>query len=226
MLPFKSKPKNKQTTTDTIETIRETIGGIGSGFASTAKDVGTASVKDFWAQVAGEYKEEEHILAEGKEFTLPKAKDQAIHAATKTEKSAEKPKRQDVAPGLEYQNYHRDILRYHERNMHVEGYQVSRQVEQILVEIQKLIATSTVLEAEFRQVAMETTPTEVGSYHVNFFEWMLIMLKAAREKIEDSGAWMNALTSKKGKRNYWAMFKKHGTTFGLSNERSVATQSG
>jgi hypothetical protein len=44
--------------------------------------------------------------------------------------------------------------------------------------------------------------------------------------VEDSGAWLSAMSGKKGKKTYWSEFKKHGTSFGMSNERSVATQTG
>ncbi|HLD02068.1 MAG TPA: DUF5660 family protein, partial [Patescibacteria group bacterium] len=60
----------------------------------------------------------------------------------------------------------------------------------------------------------------------NFFEWMLSVIRIARMKVEDSGAWMAALSSKKKGKGYWQMFKKHGTTFGMSHERNVSTQTG
>ena len=61
---------------------------------------------------------------------------------------------------------------------------------------------------------------------MNFFEWMLAVIRAAREKVEDSNAWLGTVKGKGAQRNYWNMFKKHGTTFGLSGERAVATQVG
>src|SRR3989344_5698474 len=65
-----------------------------------------------------------------------------------------------------------------------------------------------------------------GKYHVSFFEWVLLLVRQARMKVEDSSAWLGAFKSKKAKKQYWSMFKKHGTTFGLSNERVVSTQTG
>ena len=46
------------------------------------------------------------------------------------------------------------------------------------------------------------------------------------KKVEDSGAWLGKVQGKGAKKGYWGMFKQHGTTFGLSGERSVATQVG
>jgi hypothetical protein len=55
---------------------------------------------------------------------------------------------------------------------------------------------------------------------------MLTVIRSARQKVEDSQSWMGAVKGKGAKRDYWGMFKKHGTTFGQSGERSVATSVG
>ena len=73
---------------------------------------------------------------------------------------------------------------------------------------------------------MEQTTENTGTYHQNFFEWMLHMIRQAKEKVEDSEAWLNVSKGKGSKKGYWNMFKKHGTSFALSSEQSVATQVG
>jgi hypothetical protein len=83
-----------------------------------------------------------------------------------------------------------------------------------------------VLQIEFKEVAIEQRIVNPGKYHTSFFEWVLSAIRIARMKVEDSGAWLSASKGKKAKKDYWQMFKKHGTTFGLSNERVVATQTG
>jgi hypothetical protein len=46
-------------------------------------------------------------------------------------------------------------------------------------------------------------------------------------KIEDGRAWLETFAKRKKKKlGYWKMYKKHGTTFGLSHERTIATQTG
>lgn len=206
---------------EAFESIREFTGGVAG---AVKRDVAKDGAKDLWKQIIGNYEKTAQKanklagdLEEGQEFDLT--------AYGKSE-NAPSPKRQDIAPGLEQRNYHRDIIRSSERSHFKESRELENQVEQILVEIKRLVESSKVLEAEFQYVDVEQTPVEAGKYHVSFFEWVLITIRNARTKVEDSGAWLATMSSKKGKKNYWAMFKKHGTTFGMSNERSVATQTG
>ncbi len=123
-------------------------------------------------------------------------------------------------------DYHRDILRSSERISKQEIQSLSNQVEQIKMEIQSLIASTKEIQMEFSQVTMEQHAENVGTYHTNFFEWMIIMIRDARKKVEESSNWLNAQKGKGQKKGYWGMFKKHGTSFALSNERGVATQVG
>jgi hypothetical protein len=124
--------------------------------------------------------------------------------------------------------YHHDMEKSGERASRAETQQLSRQVQEILSELKRLISSSKTMEMEFADIAVMETPPEVGEYHLNFFEWLLITIKQAREKVEDSGAWLSAVKGKNGKKGggYWDMFKKHGTAFGMSNERSSATSVG
>ena len=99
----------------------------------------------------------------------------------------------------------------------------------IIIELKRLAASSQELEIEFKDVVMTQNVVKPGKYHQGFFEWVLIVIRNARVRVEDAGAWLSVMHGKKGKKqqqNYWQMFKKHGTTFGLSNERVVATQTG
>lgn len=107
---------------------------------------------------------------------------------------------------------------------------IEREIETLLLEIKREVkrfdeATKN-LENEAAKIIVEEVPPNPGIYHVNFFEWLLGILRNIRQKVEDAGAWLSLLQSKKAKRGYWSMFKKHGTTFGLSSERVVATQTG
>lgn len=123
-------------------------------------------------------------------------------------------------------NYGEIMIKSSEASMHKEMREVNQRLQEIMSELQRLISSSKELKMEFADVGVEQAPTQAGEYHLNFFDWLLLTIRAAREKVEDSGAWLNAVKGKKDKKGYWGMFKKHGTTFGLSNERSVATQTG
>lgn len=100
-----------------------------------------------------------------------------------------------------------------------------QQLEAIRQELKALIASLKNLHQEV-QTAVSQEVVNPGVYHINFFEQLKTFIKVLRQQIEDSRVWLSAFTTRKKKLGYWGMFKKHGTTFGLSNERSLATAAG
>lgn len=135
----------------------------------------------------------------------------------------EKEEKLDITPGIDYR---RELLHGYRKIAKENTQEISRKIQEIIVELKRLTISSKELQIEFKEVAIEQRVVNPGKYHTSFFEWVLSAIKLARMKVEDSSAWLSAFKSKKAKREYWAMFKKHGTTFGLSNERVVATQTG
>lgn len=103
---------------------------------------------------------------------------------------------------------------------------IQRKINEILQELRLLAKSVAKVNQTAKQVAMEETPPQPGIYHLNFFERLLKLIKDAREKVEESEVWLKLFQSRKREKQYWNMFKKHGTTFGLSQERVVATQTG
>lgn len=133
------------------------------------------------------------------------------------------PKRETREAAIDYGT---NIAKSSEKAMHHEMREVNQKLQEIMNEVQKLIASSKELKMEFAEVDVQQTPARAGEYHLNFYDWLLLTIRAARQKVEDSGAWLNVVKGKKNQKGYWGMFKKHGTSFGLSNERSLATQTG
>ena len=66
----------------------------------------------------------------------------------------------------------------------------------------------------------------MGIYHLNFFDQVLAMLKEIRKSVAHSREWLKISSKKKQQKGYWAMFKKHGTNFAMSDERAVASSNG
>lgn len=99
--------------------------------------------------------------------------------------------------------------------------------------LQKLKEQVTVLEksnkglvSEMAKIKVEQVPQKSGIYYIRFLEWMLVMVRQMRMKVDEGKAWLDTFTRRKKKVGYWKMYKKHGTTFGLSQERSLSTQTG
>ena len=103
---------------------------------------------------------------------------------------------------------------------------IDRRVEEFRIEIKQLMKTSKQLETTFKSVQVEQRIVKAGRYHENLFDFIKALLRSARIRMEEGLSWSSMTKSKKQQKQYWSMFKKHGTTFGLSNERTVATQTG
>lgn len=76
------------------------------------------------------------------------------------------------------------------------------------------------------KITLESMPDKPGVYHVRFLEWILKTIRDLRIKVSESAEWFSMVVGKRKKMGYWGMAKKHGTSFSMNNERTVATQSG
>jgi len=105
---------------------------------------------------------------------------------------------------------------------------LAKEVEMLRGELKKTVEelkelNTTVIEVE---KAVAQSPVKTGKYHFSFFARLRAILRLFRQQISESRVWLEASFAKKRKRQYWFMFKKHGTAFGLSSERVIATQAG
>lgn len=214
---MKSKPQNKQGKTFINQNPIESLKGIGQALLnSTIEEVGADSLSDLWNQLLGVKDSRDQSqtfgdISEGQEIDL------------RSFKKKEKSKLPEAETGIDYK---REILQ-RDAQISAENAKVLKfKIEEILAELRQIAKSSQEIAAEFKEITTEQRIEKPGDYHLNFFQWMLSVVKSARMKIEDSAAWLSLMKSKKNKKNYWAMFKKYGTTFGLSNERVVATQTG
>lgn len=200
----------------------EQLLGIGGGVGQAGADLAKSAINlDNWDEYLGltnERKQKKHQtygdLSEGQELNLKE-----LHGKD----SKENEEKTNIEPGIDYS---REIIHVGENAAAEEGREIDAQLKKIMAEIKKLADSSRDLQTQFKEVAVEQHVVKPGKYHKSFFSWMLSMIQIARRKVEDSGAWLSALQSKKKQRQYGAMAKKHGTTFSLSNERVVATQVG
>lgn len=107
-----------------------------------------------------------------------------------------------------------------------EKQEVKLKIETIQTQIKALAKEQTSLMKEVDKAAFQAV-TDPGVYHSNFFDRLLSLIKLAKKKIAESRTWLQMHNSRSKKRmGYWAQFKKKGTSFSLSGERTVATQTG
>lgn len=132
-------------------------------------------------------------------------------------------RRLDILGGYDYRT---EVIHGSERLSRREASALESKIGEIMAELKRMIGSSTILKSEFAEISLENKPQHATKYYLNFFEWLLIELKKIRMKVEDAGAWLAVMKSKKAQRKYGKMAKKFGTSFTLSNERTTATQTG
>ncbi len=129
-----------------------------------------------------------------------------------------KSERQPVSPFLRPPEMRRPTV-------HVEEAGIKEQIEAVRAELKALTASMKTLNQEIEQTVNQV-PVNPGVYHKNFLDRIRSILKVLREQIDDSRTWLSLSSGRKQKKGYWGMYKKHGTQFGLSSERTMATQAG
>jgi len=104
--------------------------------------------------------------------------------------------------------------------------ETKEKLDGIRKELQALSKSIKGFHQEIEKAVLEM-PINPGVYHLNFFEQLRSFIQSLRETLDDGKVWLQAFNNNsKKKKGYWGMYKKHGTTFGLSNERTIATQAG
>ncbi len=186
--------------------------------ASHATDEVKASIHDAWDQILGSKDKASHGSSKGE-----MKPGEAINLKQKSHEKKEEKSRPHIEAGIDYR---REIIHGTEMSERRNTRELESKLQEIVIELKRLASSSKVLQAEFKEVTVDQRITKPGKYHVNFFEWVLTVVRSARMRVEDSGAWLTAMKSKKHSKGYWEQFKKKGTSFALSNERNVATQTG
>lgn len=103
---------------------------------------------------------------------------------------------------------------------------IQQLVTQISQEVKNIQVQTAALSGDVKNITVQETVKKPGLYHLNFFEWVVSMLQDLKKEVVKSRTWLSAFNSKKSKKGYWAMFKKHGSSFAMSDERSLATAAG
>jgi hypothetical protein len=105
------------------------------------------------------------------------------------------------------------------------GNQLKVELQALMQEVQK-VAISTQNLAEQTQIAAFQVPVEPGIYHINFFQTMLEFLQSFRKKIDLAATWLSSSNKRAEKKNYWAMYKKKGSSFLLSPDHYLQRSAG
>jgi hypothetical protein len=180
-----------------------------SEFTDTLRDdVVKEGWSDFWSQLGVDLRGSDSPEANKKSPDQPLVVKDPFTGAIEIFKSAasnsESKKHGEKAPRAEAaMNYHEDFVRSSEHASKQEMREVNQRLQEIMAELQKLVSSSKVLQMEFADIGVEQAPPQAGEYHLNFFDWLLLTIRAARKKVEDSGAWLATGKKKAGGKGKW-----------------------
>lgn len=184
------------------DNVLEALGSVPTGVGKAAVSEVTRIGGDIFTSLLG---------------STPQGGELAPNQAIEFGKASEQPAQAEPQP--------MKVEMYPKQDMNAIEMETRKQLEAIRQELKALIASLKNLHQEV-QTAVSQEVVNPGVYHINFFEQLKTFIKVLRQQIEDSRVWLAAFTTRKKKLGYWGMFKKHGTTFGLSSERSLATAAG
>jgi hypothetical protein len=245
-MPTKSQNRRPELSHESLDDL-SSIDSIRKQLAQESKFQVKAGVNDFFSQLmdfsgnsandyegpANDYEDKQNTSSsesgnitkdfiEGFEYQLFVAKSSEKPANTDKQEMKKPERRAEAAI-----NYHAEIVQSGERLSRTETTEHQRQIEKIMHEIKKLVNSTKSLQMEFGHITVEEAPANPGKYYTSFFEWLLIMINQARQKIDDSGAWLREVGAKNSKKQgYWGKAKSMGTSFTQNNERAVATSTG
>lgn len=103
--------------------------------------------------------------------------------------------------------------------------QLKLQLHAITEEVVK-IAKITPDLAQQVEIAAIQAPVNPGIYHLFFFEKLLDFIKGFRQKMNDATSWLTTVNNKAVKKNYWGLYKKHGSKFLLSPDHFLQRSAG
>jgi hypothetical protein len=98
-------------------------------------------------------------------------------------------------------------------------------LQALMQEVLALAKTTQSLGEKVEVAAMQA-PAQPGIYHLIFFEKLLEFIRNFRKNIESAGTWLQASNKRAEKKNYWSMYKKHGSSFLLSGEHYLQRSAG
>lgn len=194
--PLQSQPKKRPTYTN--DSILEALRGLGSGVGKTVtKDLASRVAQDAFKSLFG---------------STPKSGE--LHQNEPLNIGKERQAPISFRPEMRQA----PIIRIEEAGL-------KQQIEAIRMELKMLAASVKNYNTEVNQ-AINEIPVDPGVYHLNFLDRLRSVLKILRQQIDDSRSWLALWSGRKQKKQFWGLYKKHGTKFGLSSERSSSTQAG
>jgi hypothetical protein len=195
------------------QNVLESIKDIGSGTASSLKrDLLEGGSKDFLDQIFGN--------RPNKKYSGEISVGESLEIEEVISGEHEEKRKLEVQLSLERQ------LRQEEKTLvERKGNELKLKLHALTQEVIALAQSTQEMGSEVEKAAMQA-PTNPGVYHVVFFERLLSFLRSFRKKIESASVWLHAANGRAEKRNFWGLYKKHGSKFLLSPDHYLQRSAG
>lgn len=206
-------PKKKNQQKLSRQNVLESLKDLGNSSISQGGDLLKSTSEDFFRELAGFQKPQ---IKRSGEISQGEALDMS-----------------NVLSGKEEENKKLRTQLILERNLATEEKSLSErkiqqlrvQLQAITIEVSKLAASTSELATQ-TDIAMVEVPVNPGVYHIVFFEKVLEFLQSFRKKIDQAATWLTASNKRAEKKNYWATYKKKGSSFLLSPDHYLTRSAG
>lgn len=195
--------KKSQSPIVTHQNVLESLKDLGGGTAIQTKDLLKDTSSDFLRELLG--------------LSLPKVKRSGEITPGETLQmsdvlSGKKEKEGKVKNQIRIEN---QMVSEEARISKEKGEKLRAELQAIMEEMKKTSESMGNL-AEATQASMVAAPIEPGIYHVGFFTNLLEFLQSFRKRVDLTVTWMQSTNKRAEKKNYWAMYKKKGSSFLLA----------
>lgn len=205
-----SKPKNIKDIrkANVLESLKDISGGATD---SLRNDLLKETTRNFFEQLVG---------AREQNYSGEITPGETVELTEVFSGKSEEKKKARVQISLERSLFEEEKLRTDKRTN-----ELRLQLHALMQEVFAL-AQSTQGLGEATEVASMQAPVNPGVYHVSFFEKLLSFMKSFRKRIENAALWLNATNSRAEKKNFWSIYKKHGSKFLLSPDHYLQRSAG
>ena len=197
----------------TQRNVLESLKDLGTGTAKTVKkDLLEASGEDFFRQLLGTKAEKKYTgeITPGESLELNEVY------------SGKRQENEKLRGQIELE---RRLREEEKSRIQEKGNELKIQLHALMQEVYELAKTTQGLGHEVEAASMQA-PVNPGVYHVIFFEKLLEFMKSFRKKIEDAQIWLHASNKRAEKKNFWSIYKKHGSKFLLSPDHYLQRSAG
>ncbi|MBI2065995.1 hypothetical protein HYT60_00605 [Candidatus Woesebacteria bacterium] len=195
------------------QNVLESLKDIGAGTTKTLKkDLLAESSQDFFREILGTRIE--------KKYSGELAPGEALEIGEVFSGKREGDEKLKGQLALERNLAQEEIRRVEEK-----GNQLKLQLQALMQEVYELARSTQNLGDEV-EVATMQAPANPGVYHLIFFEKLLEFVKSFRKKIENAELWLHSSNKRAEKKNYWAMYKKKGSSFLLAPDHYLQRSAG